>query len=43
MIAKDGMTMGNEHLESLSREQLMDLINIYSKNWLALDLSLIHI
>ena len=37
MIAKDGMTMGNEHLESLSREQLMDLINIYSKNWLALD------
>ena len=29
--------MGNEHLEHLSREQLMDLINVYSKNWLALD------
>lgn len=29
--------MGNEHLEHLSREQLMDLVNIYSKNWLALD------
>ena len=29
--------MGNEHLEHLSREQLMDLVNVYSKNWLALD------
>lgn len=29
--------MGNEHLEHLTREELMDLVNIYSKNWLALD------
>ena len=29
--------MDNEHLEHLSREELMDLVNIYSKNWLALD------
>ena len=29
--------MGNEHLEHLSRQQLMDLVNVYSKNWLALD------
>ena len=29
--------MGNEHLERLSREELMDLVNVYSKNWLALD------
>lgn len=29
--------MGNEYLEHLSRKQLMELINIYSKNWLALD------
>lgn len=29
--------MGNEHLEHLSKERLMDLVNVYSKNWLALD------
>ena len=29
--------MGNEHLERLSRDELMALINVYSKNWLALD------
>ena len=27
----------NKELETLSREQLYDLIDIYSKNWLALD------
>lgn len=27
----------NELLESLSKEELIELINIYSKNWLALD------
>lgn len=29
--------MGNPELESLSREQLIGLIDIYSKNWLAMD------
>lgn len=29
--------MGNEHLEHLSKERLMELINVYSLNWLALD------
>ncbi len=29
--------MRNEHLAKLSKEQLMDLIEIYSKNWLAHD------
>ena len=29
--------MGNEHLERLSREELMELVNVYSRNWLALD------
>lgn len=29
--------MGNDCLKALSKEELMDLIEIYSKNWLALD------
>ena len=29
--------MGNEHLEHLTKDELMDLVNVYSKNWLALD------
>ncbi len=29
--------MPNQYLESLSKEQLIELIEIYSKNWLAMD------
>ena len=29
--------MRNEHLAKLTKEELMDLIEIYSKNWLAHD------
>lgn len=31
------MLQGHENLEGLTKEQLMELIEIYSKNWLAMD------
>ena len=36
-IRKHGGTMGNEALERHTKEELIRLIEIYSRNWLALD------
>ena len=33
----------NEALQAMTKEELISLITLYSKNWLAMDLSLIHI
>lgn len=35
--------MKNEFLSALTKEQLLDLIEVYAKNWLALDGDLVSV